>query len=109
MSKLSLSERERYTLFHHFNVQPVNGRAEQRRVDKLWSILDLDAIALHCEGSKEMPRATDFSDERREYELSDDQRDMMIDYLDRPMTSGLSRYLFPIGNELIRQRDGGEE
>lgn len=106
MAEIKLSARDRFALYVHINPQPVAGRAEQRKLDRLWSALALDPIAAVCEPKREGSRSTDFDDEKKPIELTSDMRDQLIDLLDRPMTGGLSRLLGPISAELIRARDG---
>lgn len=107
MAKLQLSDRERWAMFVHLNGLPVQGRSEHRKVDRLWTTLSLDAIAMACEAKREGVRATDWDHEvRTEFELTSDQRDYLIDALEKPMGSGLSRILFPIEELLVKSRDG---
>ena len=105
MTKVTLSGRDRFSLYAHLNLLPVTGRQEQRATDRLWASLKLDDIGNIC-GSQKETRSTDFSTEKHEYELTSDQRDYLIDAFEKPMTAALSRLLFPIAETLRKSRDG---
>lgn len=102
----TLSPRDRFSLYAHLNPLPVSGRQEQRRMDRLWSALKLDEIDDICASQPET-RSSQFTLQKQEYEITSDQCDYLIDALDRPMTAAMSRMLLPIGEALLKSRDGG--
>jgi|HubBroStandDraft_5_1064220.scaffolds.fasta_scaffold135908_2 hypothetical protein len=105
MTKVTLSARDRFSLYAHLNVLPVTGRQEQRQADRLWTSLKLDEIGNICNSQKET-RSSDFSNDKQDYEVTSDQRDYLIDAFEKPMTMSLSRLLFPIAEALRKSRDG---
>jgi len=93
---LQLSERDRYALFLHLTAVPCQNFADQRRHDRLWTRLVLDPFAVR-EGKV---LVNELSTTLAPYELEDADSDLLRDALDRPMSAGLSRFLFPIGRRL---------
>ena len=105
MAMIALSDRDRFSLYAHLNPLPLAGRSEQRKMDRLWTTLKLDAISAFCEG-RETTRSSEFAVEKTDYEITSDQRDFLTELLDKPMTTALSRLLLPIGDALLKSRDG---
>jgi hypothetical protein len=108
MARIDLSPRERFSIFILLNPMSVPNRAEGRKLDRVWTAINLDEIVeLARKGST---TETAFAEDPSvEYQLTSDERDSLIDYLDRQMTGGMARILVKVGNELIRSRDGETE
>jgi hypothetical protein len=106
MATIQLSDRDRFAIYVHLNVQALTNHAEQRRMSRLWTVLDLDPIAAICEPRKDPVRTTEFSEEKKDYDITSDQRDYLIELLGRIMGAGLSRLLLPISMALMKSRDG---
>lgn len=105
MAKIDLTDRERFALFVQLNSMQVKDRAEGRRLDKVWVALNLDAVAETARRGANSDGSFDH-EARATYELTSDQRDSLIEYLDKPMTGGMARLIVRIGDELLRSRDG---
>lgn len=112
MAKIKTTERERWALF--MVMAPLNpqNRQERKRNDRLWDALGLDPVAekvaRYPSGSSLDPKL--FNDEiaeAAEVELTSDQRDVLIDLLDKPaLTQNGWRLLRRLDAELVRGRDG---
>ena len=108
MASTSLTERERFVLFWVLNDSPVSGgRAEVRKLDRLWSALKLDEVAaLSLKRTQATAEMLDH-DTRRDFELTSEQRDHLIAYCDTPALQGwAARLLYRLAGELMKARDG---
>jgi hypothetical protein len=102
--QIELTNRERFGLFVHCNQLQIPNRAEGRRLDKVWAALGLDALAEAARKGLTSDAAHDH-EVRLPFVLVPEERDALIDYLDRPMAGGFARLLARIGDLLIAHRD----
>jgi hypothetical protein len=100
MAKIDLSLRDRHGIKWHLNIQQFD-RAEGRRLDKVFDALKLDNVTTTQQAD---PATLDVA--LVEYELTSDERDFLIDNLQKPAMGYIKRLLSPIERALIKSRDG---
>lgn len=110
MAKVTATERERWVLYQVLNPMGHANRAERRKVDRIWDALRLDEIGdktqLYAPGAQIDPRIFS-AEEPATFELTSDQRDYVIDLLDKPgLTTSGGRMLRRFEAEIIKGRDG---
>jgi len=110
MAKISATERERYVLFQLLNPMGHQNRAERKRVDRIFDALALaeidDKTRVYAPGTQVSPQIFDAVEEK-DFELTSDQRDYVIDLLDKPgLTTAGGRMLARFEREIIKGRDG---
>lgn len=99
MAKIELSLRDRHGIKWHLNVQQFD-RAEGRRLDKIFDALKLDSVTT---GQNIDPSTIDVTPAT--YEITDDDRDFLIDNLQKQALGFMKRLLGPIERALIKMRD----
>ena len=99
----TLSERERWGLKWHLNALPQNDRVSRRRLDRVWDALKLDDPLPPVNAPIDSVDAA----ETFPVELTSDERDALIDWLDKPMNGALARVLSALDRRLVKSRDGG--
>lgn len=107
-TKYTVSERARFGLYLLLNPMQHPNRVERMRADRLFEVLGLDVISSKVDAAGGHISHLGFSDQAMiEVELTSDQRDMMIDFLDRPaVTTSIGRLVSELERELIKRRDG---
>lgn len=110
MAKGTTTERERYILFQLLAAQQPANRMERKRNDRIWDALGLDGVAIKRAGfPPDRPPAVETFDSEHvaEYEITSEQRDFLIDLLDKPgLTQSGARWLRRFDDELVKGRDG---
>lgn len=110
MAKGTTTERERYIVFQLLAAQQPANRMERKRNDRIWDALGLDAVATKRASypADRPPSAETFDSEvLTDYEITSEQRDFLIDLLDKPgLTQQGARWLRRFDDELVRSRDG---
>jgi hypothetical protein len=103
---LQLTNRERFALFLHLKDIAIPNRVEGRRLDRVWSALELDPI---MEAARRGLSESAHDDETRlPFSVGPEERDALIDYLDKQMTGGMARMVSRIGDKLIAHRDAAD-
>lgn len=77
-------------------------------MDRIWTALHLDDAgdrAAEALNNANFP----WSLEQKEYEITSDQRDQLIEWLNHPMTNFISRILGPVYDALEKSRDGEKQ
>lgn len=110
MAKITATERERYVLFQLINPMGHPNRAERRRVDRIFDAMALaeidDKTRVYAPGTQVSPQIFD-DVEAKTFELTSDQRDYVIELLDKPgLTTAGGRMLARFEREIIAGRDG---
>jgi hypothetical protein len=110
MAKISATERERWVLFQLIDPMNHQGKAERKKWDRIFEALRLGEIAekleVYAPGVQVDARIFDNVDEA-DLELTSDQRDAVIELLERPgLTTRGGRLLRRFEQAIIKGRDG---
>lgn len=108
MATINATARERFALYLVLNPMQHQNRAERKRADRTFDALKLGAISDIVDKSGGNMNHLGFDAvETLPYELTSDQRDFVIDVLDRPgVNTAIGRMLARLEHELIKGRDG---
>jgi hypothetical protein len=106
MAKGTTTERERFILFQLISAQQPANRMERKRNDRIWDALNLDSVA--SKNTQPPPRVETLDGEvTSDYDITSEQRDFLIDLLDKPgLTQQGARWLRRFDEELVKGRDG---
>lgn len=108
MVTVSATNRERFALYLVLNPMQHTNRQERKRADRIFDALELGGISdtVDTLGGNVSHLSFDPSTPK-EYELTSEQRDLLISLLDRPgVNTGTGRLLGRLEAELIKSRDG---
>lgn len=110
MARANATERDRWVLYQMMNGNSPGSRAERLKMDRLWAALKLDEVAAKVEQYPPQsvldPKLFDH-DARVEYEVTSDQRDVLIEFLGKPgLTMSGHRIVRELETDLIKARDG---
>lgn len=100
MPRFDFSLRDRHSLKWHLNSLTIRDRAEDKNLDKVWTALKLDDIITKPNTD---PDALDVA--KVPYELTVDERDHLITWLDQPKMGAMSRLLRDVDKALLKSRD----
>lgn len=107
MAKIYASPRERFALFLILNPMQHNNRQERKRADRIFDALELGAIGDTVDRLGGQTTHLGFSPiDGKDYELTSDQRDLLISFLDRPVSLAIGRLVKRLESDLIKGRDG---
>jgi hypothetical protein len=102
MPTFDFSVRDRHALKWHFLSITVRDRNEDKALDKIWTALRLDEVASKATTDPDSLDAT-----KAPYEMSADDRDALIGFLDQPKMGGMSRLLREVDKMLDAHRYSG--
>lgn len=99
MAKIDLSLRDRHGIKWHLNLQQFD-RGEGRRLDRVFDALKLDNVTTAQQADPSIMDVALVS-----YEITDDERDFLIENVQKTALGYMKRLLGPIERTLIKMRD----
>lgn len=108
---VSATERERWVLYQLLNPMGQQNRADGRRLERLWDALGLDEIEdkvrVYAPGTQLDARIFDDVERKNFPTVTSEQRDFMIELLDKPgLTLSGRRMIRKFESAMIIGRDG---